>query len=113
MNEVGWSKGFESADNALVIIDAQDEIVASVSGSKRQVADALWDAVLAVRDGGETSELDRSLRSGTCGRSRPDASGGSSRRAASILRHRRGGRRQTRSFAAYRWRVESAARYDD
>ena len=49
MNEVGWSKGFETADNALVVIDANDEVVASPSGSKREVADALWDAILTVR----------------------------------------------------------------
>ncbi len=49
VNEVGWTKGFETADNALVIIDAYDEVIASPSGSKREVADALWDAVLAVR----------------------------------------------------------------
>ncbi len=49
VNEVGWSKGFETADNSVVIIDAQDEIVASPSGSKREVADALWDAVLVAR----------------------------------------------------------------
>jgi phosphopantothenoylcysteine decarboxylase/phosphopantothenate--cysteine ligase len=49
VNEVGWSKGFETADNAVVLIDARDEIVASPSGSKREVADALWDAVVAVR----------------------------------------------------------------
>ena len=45
VNEVGWSKGFETADNALVVIDADDEVVASPRGSKREVADALWDAV--------------------------------------------------------------------
>ncbi len=49
VNEVGWSKGFESDENALVIIDANDEIVASPTGSKRDVADALWDAVLVAR----------------------------------------------------------------
>jgi phosphopantothenoylcysteine decarboxylase/phosphopantothenate--cysteine ligase len=49
VNEVGWSKGFESGDNTLVIFDANDEVVSSPSGSKREVADALWDAVLAVR----------------------------------------------------------------
>ena len=27
VNEVGWSKGFETADNALVLIDARDEVV--------------------------------------------------------------------------------------
>jgi phosphopantothenoylcysteine decarboxylase/phosphopantothenate--cysteine ligase len=49
VNEVGWSKGFETADNAVILIDAQDEIVGSATGSKREVADALWDAVLAAR----------------------------------------------------------------
>lgn len=49
VNEVGWSKGFESADNAVMIIDAQDHIVSETTGSKREVADALWDAVLSVR----------------------------------------------------------------
>ena len=49
VNEVGWSKGFETADNALVIIDADDEVVASPTGSKRDVAEALWDAVVRSR----------------------------------------------------------------
>jgi len=51
VNEVGWSKGFETADNAVLIIDAHDEVIASPRGSKRVVADALWDAVLTVRGG--------------------------------------------------------------
>ncbi|WP_314506677.1 bifunctional phosphopantothenoylcysteine decarboxylase/phosphopantothenate--cysteine ligase CoaBC [uncultured Microbacterium sp.] len=49
VNEVGWEKGFESPQNTLMLIDAADEVVATVSGSKRDVADALWDAVLALR----------------------------------------------------------------
>ncbi len=49
VNEVGWAKGFETAENSLVIIDARDEIIADVTGTKRDVADALWDAVVAVR----------------------------------------------------------------
>lgn len=49
VNEVGWSQGFESADNAVTLIDAAGEIVASQQGSKDHVADALWDAVLSVR----------------------------------------------------------------
>ncbi|MDI6944649.1 bifunctional phosphopantothenoylcysteine decarboxylase/phosphopantothenate--cysteine ligase CoaBC [Microbacterium barkeri] len=49
VNAVGWSEGFEQADNALTIIDAQDQVAASVTGSKREVADALIDAILAVR----------------------------------------------------------------
>jgi phosphopantothenoylcysteine decarboxylase/phosphopantothenate--cysteine ligase len=49
VNEVGWSKGFEAGENQVMVIDAQDEIVAETAGSKRLVADALWDAVLASR----------------------------------------------------------------
>ena len=51
VNEVGWSKGFEAAENRVMVIDAQDEIVAEAAGSKRLVADALWDAVLVSRRG--------------------------------------------------------------
>ncbi len=50
VNEVGWSKGFESADNAVTIIDAGGEVVAARRGSKQDVAEALWNAVLAVRE---------------------------------------------------------------
>ncbi|MFD4959326.1 bifunctional phosphopantothenoylcysteine decarboxylase/phosphopantothenate--cysteine ligase CoaBC [Microbacterium sp. NPDC058389] len=49
VNEVGWARGFESADNAVTVIDAAGEVVAARRGSKRDVAEALWDAVLAVR----------------------------------------------------------------
>ena len=49
MNEVGWSKGFEAADNAVTVIDVGGEVVAARRGSKSDVAEALWDAVLAVR----------------------------------------------------------------
>lgn len=49
VNEVGWSKGFESADNAVTLIDRDGAVVSTASGSKRAVADALWDAVLDVR----------------------------------------------------------------
>lgn len=49
INEVGWEKGFESEGNHLVVIDSSDEVVADASGSKRAVADALLDAVLAYR----------------------------------------------------------------
>ncbi|MEZ3159857.1 bifunctional phosphopantothenoylcysteine decarboxylase/phosphopantothenate--cysteine ligase CoaBC [Microbacterium sp. BWT-B31] len=49
VNEVGWAKGFESEANALTVIDARGEVVAEPQGSKREVADTLWDAVLAVR----------------------------------------------------------------
>jgi len=47
-NAVGWTAGFEAADNAVVIVDARGE-VARAEGSKRDVADALLDAVAAHR----------------------------------------------------------------
>ena len=49
VNEVGWTRGFEAAGNAVTVIDAEGEVVAARRGSKRDVAEALWDAVLAVR----------------------------------------------------------------
>ncbi|TRY19740.1 bifunctional phosphopantothenoylcysteine decarboxylase/phosphopantothenate--cysteine ligase CoaBC [Tessaracoccus rhinocerotis] len=49
VNEVGWDKGFESGENLLVFLDARDEEIARSHGSKRRVADALWDAVLTIR----------------------------------------------------------------
>lgn len=45
MNEVGWSTGFESDDNALLVLDAEGAIVAEARGSKRDVAEVLWSAV--------------------------------------------------------------------
>lgn len=49
VNRVGWDHGFERADNAALVLDDHDEIVAETAGSKRAVADALWNAVLSVR----------------------------------------------------------------
>ncbi|MEO7587283.1 MAG: bifunctional phosphopantothenoylcysteine decarboxylase/phosphopantothenate--cysteine ligase CoaBC [Arachnia sp.] len=49
VNEIGWARGFEAADNELLFLDARDDVVARAKGSKRDVAGALWDAVLAVR----------------------------------------------------------------
>lgn len=49
VNEVGWERGFESADNEIVIIGRLDDVVGQAAGSKRAVADAVWDAVLAAR----------------------------------------------------------------
>ena len=49
VNEVGWTRGFESADNEVVVIDRSGEVAAQASGSKREVADAVWDAVVAAR----------------------------------------------------------------
>lgn len=49
VNQVGWTSGFDVADNALVLIDADDRIVATTSGTKREVADVLWDAIVDLR----------------------------------------------------------------
>ncbi|MDN3495538.1 bifunctional phosphopantothenoylcysteine decarboxylase/phosphopantothenate--cysteine ligase CoaBC [Planococcus sp. APC 4015] len=49
VNEVGWSAGFETDENALTLLSATGEVIATVEGSKREVADALWDAVLRSR----------------------------------------------------------------
>lgn len=49
VNRVDWARGFEAAENAVVVLDDGDAVVAEVAGSKRAVADALWDAVIAHR----------------------------------------------------------------
>nr|WP_154923879.1 bifunctional phosphopantothenoylcysteine decarboxylase/phosphopantothenate--cysteine ligase CoaBC [Microbacterium testaceum] len=48
-NAVGWTQGFESADNALTIVGRDGEVVATASGSKDDTAHALLDAIVAVR----------------------------------------------------------------
>jgi phosphopantothenoylcysteine decarboxylase/phosphopantothenate--cysteine ligase len=47
VNRVDWDRGFEGGDNAIVLLDAEG-VVGEASGSKRTVADALWDAVAAL-----------------------------------------------------------------
>ena len=49
VNAVGWTRGFESADNALTIVGHHGEVVATASGSKDDTAHALLDAVLMER----------------------------------------------------------------
>lgn len=49
-NEVGWERGFESATNSLVIVDAAGRVVGEGSGTKRAVADLLWDCIATSRD---------------------------------------------------------------
>ncbi|MBN9207461.1 MAG: bifunctional phosphopantothenoylcysteine decarboxylase/phosphopantothenate--cysteine ligase CoaBC [Microbacterium ginsengisoli] len=49
VNEVGWDAGFEASENSLFFVDAAGDIVGRTSGSKRETADALWDAIVAVR----------------------------------------------------------------
>lgn len=48
-NEVGWEQGFESPVNALLLVDAGGGVLAEAAGSKRDVAEALWDAVRTLR----------------------------------------------------------------
>lgn len=45
-NEVGWDKGFEQADNHLIVVD-EHGVVADAEGSKRDTAEALVAAILA------------------------------------------------------------------
>lgn len=45
VNAVGWEAGFESAENTLMVLDADGHVVTRSSGSKRRVADRLLDAV--------------------------------------------------------------------
>jgi phosphopantothenoylcysteine decarboxylase/phosphopantothenate--cysteine ligase len=47
VNRVDWDRGFETPDNAAVILSA-DGVLARAEGSKRDVADALWDAVASL-----------------------------------------------------------------
>ncbi|MDR6200274.1 phosphopantothenoylcysteine decarboxylase/phosphopantothenate--cysteine ligase [Microbacterium sp. SORGH_AS428] len=47
VNRVGWSEGFESDENTALLLTEDAETEAS--GSKREVAEAVWDAVLGLR----------------------------------------------------------------
>ena len=38
VNRVDWDQGFESAENAVLVLDAAGEVVAEASGTKRAVA---------------------------------------------------------------------------
>jgi len=49
VNEVGWEKGFEASANEVVVLGRGGQVVAQAAGTKRAVADAVWDAVLAAR----------------------------------------------------------------
>ena len=52
LNEVGWERGFESPDNAVVIVGPRGAVIGEAAGTKRQTADAVWDAVRALRRSG-------------------------------------------------------------
>ena len=49
VNRVSWDEGFEAAENRVLLLDARGEVVADAAGTKRAVADAIWDAVAAAR----------------------------------------------------------------
>ena len=52
VNAVGWSEGFETTENTLHVLDASGEVRKVVSGTKREAADALLDAVVEERADG-------------------------------------------------------------
>ncbi|RLK52767.1 bifunctional phosphopantothenoylcysteine decarboxylase/phosphopantothenate--cysteine ligase CoaBC [Microbacterium telephonicum] len=49
VNRVDWDAGFESAGNRVVLLDAGGDVVSDTDGTKREVADAIWDAVASRR----------------------------------------------------------------
>ena len=49
VNQVGWEQGFESDRNEITLLDAGGEVVSTAGGTKREVADALWDTVREIR----------------------------------------------------------------
>ena len=46
VNRVGDGAGFAVADNDVTLLDAAGEVVAKVAGTKDEVADGIWDAVV-------------------------------------------------------------------
>ncbi|WP_296137606.1 bifunctional phosphopantothenoylcysteine decarboxylase/phosphopantothenate--cysteine ligase CoaBC [uncultured Tessaracoccus sp.] len=48
-NAVGWDRGFERAENAIVVIGPDDEVLARSEGTKDDTARALVDAIVALR----------------------------------------------------------------
>lgn len=49
VNRVDEDHGFEVADNRVLLLDASDQVVTDAAGTKREVADAIWDAVAEIR----------------------------------------------------------------
>jgi len=49
VNRVGDGHGFGATENRVLLLDAAGSVVTDVAGSKRAVADAIWDALVAVR----------------------------------------------------------------
>lgn len=56
VNQVGWAEGFESDRNEIALLNASGDVVATTAGSKRDVAEAIWDAVLGIRSEKQVTE---------------------------------------------------------
>ncbi|WP_251453319.1 bifunctional phosphopantothenoylcysteine decarboxylase/phosphopantothenate--cysteine ligase CoaBC [Microbacterium sp. Marseille-Q6648] len=50
VNRVGWTETFGAATNAVSLLAADGTLAAELAGTKREVADGLWDAVVRLRD---------------------------------------------------------------
>ncbi|GHG52350.1 putative pantothenate metabolism flavoprotein [Flavimobilis marinus] len=50
INDVSAGRGFGSPDNAVVVVNQEGAVVAEATGSKREVADAILDAVVPLLD---------------------------------------------------------------
>ncbi|KAM9864028.1 phosphopantothenate--cysteine ligase family flavoprotein [Leucobacter sp. BZR 635] len=61
VNAVGWTHGFEADDNEVRVLDMDGDVVAAVAGTKREVADALLDAVSDELDAGGLEEMESAL----------------------------------------------------
>lgn len=48
-NAVGWTRGFESRENALLIVNGAGDVVARTAGTKDETAHALLDAIVSAR----------------------------------------------------------------
>ncbi|TWH34347.1 phosphopantothenoylcysteine decarboxylase/phosphopantothenate--cysteine ligase [Isoptericola variabilis J7] len=46
VNAVGGGRGFGAETNDVTVVDAAGDVVATARGTKREVADAIWDAVV-------------------------------------------------------------------
>jgi len=51
LNRVGWSEGFGADENSVLVLGADGEPVAEAAGTKTEVAHALLDALLRLREG--------------------------------------------------------------
>lgn len=49
VNAVGWSQGFEQADNTVVVLDHDENVALRASGSKHEVAGSILEAIARLR----------------------------------------------------------------